>query len=284
MRKETLLKALLGLLCSGAMAYGDEAAGAAAYAMRGVFRGVDPATGQATVTHEEVRGYMPAMTMSFDLANTEEVRGLRPGDTFTCQLRVTAARAWIERLHREEVSPVSSFGAVAPVTRATELNVGDPLPDIELTNQRGETVRLHDLGGQPLAISFIYLRCALPTYCPLLNRNFQAAQGLLERLGMQGQARFLSVSIDPEHDTPKSLAAYAAALEADSSAWIFATAGDDALHRLGGSVGLEFQNQGGVINHNLRMVVADGQGRIRRIFRGNAWTPQELVSELRAAR
>lgn len=283
MGKATLIGLLLGLGLAAAPVHGGAVAGVAVYPMRGVFRGVDPATGQATVAHDAVNGYMPAMTMNFDLAAPDEMRGLRPGDTFTCQLRVTDDRAWIEEVHRENVPSVPLLGVAARARRSTELAVGDPLPDIEMTDQRGETVRLRDFGGKPLAISFIYLRCVLPTYCPLLNRNFQIARGLLDRLGLQGQARFLSVSMDPEHDTPKSLAAYAGAFEADPSAWIFAAVPEASLRRLGDAVGLEFQQQGGVINHNLRTVVVDGRARIRRVFRGNTWTPQELVSELRAA-
>ncbi len=279
--------ALLGLLFSLGFAIAPvrcgESAGASAYPMRGVFRGVEPTTGQATVAHEAVSGYMPAMTMNFDLAAPDEMCGLRPGDTFTCQLRVTDDRAWIEQVHRENVPAVPLLGVPALARRSTELSVNDPLPDIEMTDQRGELVHLHDFGGKPLAISFIYLRCALPTYCPLLNRNFQIARGLLDRLGLRDQAHFLSVSMDPQHDTPKSLAAYAGAFEADPSTWTFAAAPEESLRRLGDAVGLEFQQQGDVINHNLRTVVVDGRGRIRRVFRGNTWTPQELVSELRAA-
>ena len=283
MNKAALIGSLLSLALAVASAHGGEAAGAAAYAMRGVFRGVDPATGQATVAHEAVSGYMPAMTMNFDLATPGELRGLRPGDTFTCQLRVTGDRAWIEQVHRENIPTRTLVDLSARARRSPELAVGDPLPDIEMTDQHGETVHLRDFAGKPLAISFIYLRCVLPTYCPLLNRNFQIARGLLDRLGLQGQAHFLSVSMDPQHDTPKSLAAYAEAFEADPSNWTFAAAPEDSLHRLGDAVGLEFQQQGEVINHNLRTVVVDGQGHIRRIFRGNTWTPQELASELRTA-
>ncbi len=283
MFKVTLAGVLLAAMFAAASVRGGETVSAATYAMRGTLQSVDPATGQVRVTHEEVRGYMPAMTMNFDLASSDEIRGLQPGDTFTCQLRVMDNRAWLERLHKENVRVVSPFGVAVPVSRSTELSVGDALPNVELTDQRGETVHLNDFGGKPLAISFIYLRCALPTYCPLLNRNFQATQALLDRLGLQGQARFLSVSMDPDHDTPKRLAEYAGACDADPQTWTFATTRDDALRRLGDAVGLEFQRQGLVINHNLRTVVANGQGRIRRIFRGNTWTPQELAAELRAA-
>ena len=226
---------------------------------------------------------MPAMTMDFDLASPDEMRGLQPGDTFTCRLWVTDNRAWLEQVHKENVPAVLPFDVVMPASRSTELSVGDALPDIEMTDQRGESIHLHDFGGKPLAISFIYLRCALPTYCPLLNRNFQEAQALLNRLGLQGRAHFLSVSMDPEHDTPQRLAEYAGAYETDPQAWTFATARDASLRQMGDAVGLEFQHRGDLLNHNLRAVVVDSRGRIRRVFRGNTWTPQELASALREA-
>jgi protein SCO1/2 len=275
---------VLGAWLAIAPSVHGEPPGTSVYPMRGILRNFDAKTGQATVTHEAVRGYMPAMTMDFQLANPDEMRSLHPGDTFSCQLRVTLDGAWIERVHKEDAPAVlSPFGPAINVSRSSELRVGDPLPDVELTDQHGATMHLHDLGGKPLAISFIYLRCALPTYCPLLNRNFQTACTLLDRLGLQRQAHFLSVSMDPENDTPENLAKCADAYEADQATWTFATASEDMLHRLGDAVGLEFQRQGSGISHNLRTVVVDEHGCIRRVFRGNNWTPQELVAELRAA-
>ena len=64
------------------------------YPLRGILRSVDTKTGQATVSHEAVQGYMPAMTMDFDLADPAEVSALRSGDTFTCRWRATAP-GWI---------------------------------------------------------------------------------------------------------------------------------------------------------------------------------------------
>ncbi len=252
------------------------------YPMRGVLRNFDPKTGQATVSHEAVQGYMPAMTMNFDLADPQEMNALRSGDTFTCRLRVTRDRAWIEAIHKVDTPLAPTVGEMA-VGRSAELSRGDLLPDIELLDEQGKTVHLHDFRGKALAISFIYLRCPLPTYCPLMNRNFQAAQALLDRLGLKERVHFLSVSMDPQNDTPELLANFAQAYEADELVWTFAVAQETPLHTLGDAVGLEFQRKADGISHNLRTVVVDPQGKIRRIFRGNTWTPQELAAELRAA-
>lgn len=255
---------------------------ATAYTMRGVLRGIDPTTGQVTVSHDAVPGYMPAMTMNFDLADPAEIKALHSGDTFNCRLRVARDHAWIEAVHREDVQPVANIGTL-PVSRSTELKVGDSLPETKFINERGETLHLRDFRGKSVAITFIYLRCPLPTYCPLINRNFQAAQTLLVQLGLKERTHFLSISMDAENDTPAQLASFAQAHEADEHSWSFATVPEPALRCLGSAVGLEFERKAGAINHNLRTVVIDPEGKIRRVFRGNTWTPQELAAELRAA-
>lgn len=224
---------------------------------------------------------MDAMTMAFDVRDPVELRGLQPGDTLAFHLCVCGDRAWIEDVRKTGRATGPLLVPAANPSR--ELNAGDLLPDIELVNQRGERIRLHDFHGQVLAVTFIYTRCPLPTYCPLMSRNFQAAQALLPRLVSGENWRFLSISLDAQNDSPDVLAAYARSWQADAQHWTFATASEDAVRTLGGGVGLEFKLSNGQVYHNLRTVVVDASGRIRHIFRGNIWTPQELVAEMRSA-
>jgi len=170
-----------------------------------------------------------------------------------------------------------------PAAAARELAVGDILPDIELVTQLGGKIRVSDFRGKSLAITFIYSRCPSPELCPMVGRNFDAVQTLLTQLGAGESCRLLSVSLDAANDTPEVLAAYAKGCRADARLWTFATAREDMLRKLGDTVGLEFKRVDGRIDHNLRTVVVDANGRLRRIFRGNEWTPQELAAELRAA-
>ena len=167
------------------------------------------------------------------------------------------------------------------VTR--ELSVGDLLPDIELTNESGEKIHASDFRDKALAVTFIYSRCSPATLCPLVSRNFDIVQQLLARLGTSDRCHLLSISLDPENDTPEVLAAYEQGHQADPLVWNFATAPEAQVRQFGNAVGLEFKRTATGIDHNLRTVVVDGSGRIRRIFRGNNWTPQELVAELRSA-
>jgi protein SCO1/2 len=253
----------------------------ATYHVRGLLRSFDPASHQATISHQEVPGYMSAMTMSFRVANDAEVRDLHPGDSLSFELHVNAGTAWIDRIRREYSTTPLPLNP--PKTISAELNLGNRWPDAKLTDEEGAKIWLHDFNGRPVAITFIYLGCPLPTYCPLMNRNFQAAQALIQRLGCGNRVRLLSLSMDPLNDTPSRLAAVASGYEAKAPLWTFASVSEDELRPLAQAAGLEFSRTDGQVTHNLRTVVLDGEGRIRRIFRGNDWTPQELVAELRAA-
>lgn len=170
-----------------------------------------------------------------------------------------------------------------PAAASRELAVGDRLPDIELVNQSGGKIHLSDFRGKALAVTFIYSRCPSPELCPMVSRSFDTVQSLLARLGTGETCQLLSISLDAANDTPEVLASYARGFQADARLWTFATAREDVLRKLGDAVGLEFKRVDGRIDHNLRTVVVDAAGRMRRIFRGNEWTPQELAAELRAA-
>ena len=257
--------------------------GSQTYEVTGTLKDFNAATHEATIAHEAIPGFMSAMTMNFDVSDVTEFQPLRNGDRLAFRLCVEGDRAWIDHVRQTggrvalEVTPPSQQRTVR------ELNVGELVPDMEWTTQRGEKVQMHDLRGRALAITFIYSRCPLPTYCPLMNRNFSTARTLLKQLGTQENWHLISLSLDAAHDTPAMLAEYAKIHQADEKHWCFATATEPDLRRLGDAVGLEYQRNGAQINHNLRTVVIDVNGRITHIFRGNSWKPQELAAELRRA-
>jgi protein SCO1/2 len=175
------------------------------------------------------------------------------------------------------------FEPAKPGVVVPELAVGETFPAADCHDQTGALVRLADFHGQALALTFIYTRCPMGTFCPLVSRNFDVTQELLVKLGLNGRCHLLSLSLDPDHDTAEVLSAYAKSCHADPAIWTFANAPDATIRRLGAAAGLEYKREGERIDHNLRTVVIDPQGRLRHVFRGDAWTPQELAAELRAA-
>jgi protein SCO1/2 len=166
------------------------------------------------------------------------------------------------------------------LAEAAVLSTGDSVPDCELTDQNGRPLRLSQFKGQALALTFIFTRCPLADYCPRMTAHFAAVQ---RAMGGDKNWHLLSLSFDPEYDTPEKLLAYARAHGADTSRWTFATAKPDVVKGLGAWFGLEARMKDGLIDHNLRTVVIDAEGRVQHIFQGNTWTPQELIWELRKA-
>ena len=271
----------LMLLLYAAWAWGS-APRMQAYETRGILKSFDADSHEASITHDDIPGCMHSMTMSFDVPDISSFLSLQPGDRIAFRLCIEGDRTWIDHVRLVESStrlPVLPL----PSNTARELKTGEEVPDMEWTNQRGEKTRLRDLRGSAVVVTFIYSRCPLPTYCPLLNRNLSRAQTLLQQLGSGENWRMISLSLDAAHDTPSVLAAYAESLRADEKHWSFATASDSDLRRLGDAAGLEFQRSGKQINHNLRTLVIDVNGRMTRLFRGNSWTPQDLAAEMRKA-
>ena len=179
----------------------------------------------------------------------------------------------------------ASIPANAPIriVRDVEpLDVGDLLPDYRFTNQVGQAVSLSQFRGQALALTFIFTRCPFPTFCPLMSNNFQKAQdALLANPNAPTNWHLLTISFDPEFDTPGQLKAYAARQHADPARWDFLTGTLVDITALSEQVGLQFwRDPAGGINHNLRTVVVDARGRVQKIFIENKWTVEELTDEI----
>ena len=164
------------------------------------------------------------------------------------------------------------------------LSVGDAAPDCEFIDQDGKVLSLHQFRGQALAITFIFTRCPLPAYCPRMTNNFRAVQQeLASDKTTAADWHLLSLSFDPEHDTPEQLSAYSKTSRAEPSSWTFATAKEGVVKAFGSAFGLTAPLEDGLFNHNLRTVVLDRSGHVQHIFKGNEWTAKDLIWELRKA-
>ena len=138
-----------------------------------------------------------------------------------------------------------------------------------------------------MALTFVFTRCPMPDFCPLLMKKFAAAQALLTKEpGLAARTRLLTISFDPAHDTPDVLRAFGKPFQKTTppfTHWSLATGKDDAIRALGGALGLDYVEEDRSFTHNLRTAVLDPEGKLRRLFRGNEWTPEDLVAELKAA-
>ncbi|MST94470.1 MAG: redoxin domain-containing protein [Pedosphaera sp.] len=257
------------------------------YQVRGVIQEIKPGGKIAVIKHEEIPDYMPAMTMPLDVKDAKELAGLKPGDAVTFRMIVTHDDGWIDQVQKVAGAPALT-NAVAPpdktfrrVPNVELLNIGDVVPDYKLTNQLGQPISLGQYKGQALAITFIFTRCPFPLFCPRMNEHFLAAQNQLQALPKGPKNwQLLSLSFDPENDTPAVLKNYASQRASDPARWTFATGDLFTIDGISEQFGLQFWRQDGSINHNLRTAVLDTKGRVQRIFAGNEWKPEELVAEM----
>jgi protein SCO1/2 len=256
---------------------------------RGVVRELSADGQTVVVRHEEIPGFMPKMTMRFDVRDTNELRGLQTGDAITFQVKATEEESWIEGVQRaatNDLPPLPpSEPSAASLLHAGQLKPGDVLPDAELLAEDGRTIRLSEFQGQALAFSFIFTRCPLPDFCPRMNQHFnRARQLLLQRPGGPTNWQFLSISFDPEFDRPGVLTRYAYSYRGrNADRWLFAAAPTNVMASMVSHLNFRFANEGGSFVHNLRTVVLDPQRRIRRQFEGNKWKAEELATELAEA-
>lgn len=282
------IAALLALALALAGCRGEPPAPAASrYPIKGTVVEVDAAGRRVTLAHEDIPGFMPAMTMPFTLLDEDRalIGAMAPGDTLTAVLVVADSRHWLEE-------PVLVKAAVAlpgapPGPRARDPQPGDALPDVTLVDQDGRALALADYRGRALAITFLFTRCPLPDFCPFLMKGFAGAHAqLVAAPALAARTALLTVSFDVEHDTPQVLRAYGRPFQRSEppfTHWRLATGRLAEIRKLADAVGLDFREEEGGFAHNLRTAVVGPDGRLRRVLRGNEWKADELVAELRAA-
>ena len=261
------------------------------YQVKGVIKELLPEKKKVKIAHEEIPNYMEAMTMMFDVRDANGLAGLQVGDTVLFRMLVTDDDGWIDQLKKLDGprTPLPPEPATFRRVREVEpLAVGDKLPDYTFTNALGRAVRLGEFQGRALGITFIFTRCPFPTFCPRLSSNFsEAAEKLKTMANGPTNWHLLSITIDPEFDTPERLRAYAQRYKGDPNHWDHLTGALIDITAISEQFGLQFwrSNPNEPINHNVRTVVVDATGRIQWITPENEWKSDTLVEQMvRAAR
>jgi protein SCO1/2 len=252
------------------------------YELRGQIVAIDAAAARVTVKHEDIPGFMPAMTMSFDVRDRRLLEARQPGELVTATLVVDDDRAYLSTITRTGMAAVADAPAPAPVD---VLRAGEPVPDAPFTDQSGRARRFSEWRGRVVGVTFMYTRCPMPDFCPLMDRHFREAQGAIGRdPQLSGRARLVSVSFDPEYDTPAVLAAHAARVSADPAIWTMLTGEREQVDRFASRFGVSVvrpDKPAAEIVHNLRTAIIDADGRLVTILSGNEWSPAELLARMR---
>jgi protein SCO1/2 len=257
------------------------------YDCRGIVRGFAPDRSTVEIEHEAIPGWMPAMTMPFTPRDRKEIASLQRGDAISFRIDVTDNEVLIADLKKiaaSEVRILANTTTPPPIASASDrLREGDTMRPFHLTNEAGEPVNAQTYRGRPWVLTFIFTRCPMPNFCPLMGKNFSELQKAIKSgAGALAETRLLSITIDPQFDTPAILRQYAEAEGADPKIWNFATAEPAEIDALTKGFAVYRQNEGGTISHGLTTALIDREGKIAGLWRGNSWKPQEIVEAIAA--
>jgi protein SCO1/2 len=246
--------------------------GAKVYDGRGVVREVQKEYGQLVIEHEDIAGLMPAMTMNFGVGDPALLETLEAGDLIEFRLEVTPkSYRVLEAKVVGEADPGEARGAGLGGT----LGERDPAPGFRLTDQDGKPVALADLAGKVVVLDFVYTSCSGP--CPILTGRQADVQRTLSE-PLRPKTWFVSISLDPEHDTPERLREYARARGADLASWSFLTGAVPEVEAVLASYGVgKARSPGGDLEHYVVTFLIDPGGRIARRFVGTQDEPASLV-------
>jgi protein SCO1/2 len=259
--------------------------------VKGVVQEVLPERKKVSIAHENIPNYMSAMTMTFDVKDPRELAELQSGDEVSFRMIVTENDGWIDQIKRLRAAASPSSNGPDNLRRVREvepLNVGDVVPDYKFTNELGQAVSLSDFKGKAVAFTFIFTRCPFPTFCPRMSSNLEETYKKLKAApDASTNWHLLTITFDPQFDTPAVLKAYAGRYGYDPKHWSYLTGDLIDITALAEQVGLLFwkpnPNDAAGISHNLRTVVLDTEGRVQRVFTENEWKSDELAAELMKA-
>jgi len=254
------------------------------YLVKGMVLSVTPSERSFVVSHESIAGLMGAMTMPFEVRQADDLRGLVPGAVVEFSLVVGettsyATRITVRRYETLERDP-STARRLAVMKRMAGLAtppvaIGALMPDFTLIDQARRRLTLSGLAGKVVVVNFVYTRCALPQFCLRMSNNF----GVLQKRFRSDLGRdlvLLTITFDPERDTPDVLASYASRWQADPAGWRFLTGEVPEIRRVCGLFGQDAFPEEGLMNHSLHTAIVGRTGRLVANIEGNQFTPEQL--------
>jgi protein SCO1/2 len=257
------------------------------YKLRGKVVSTNAATGEVTLNHEAIPGFMEAMTMPYKLKDANILSELHPGDVLTADLLVSQdpnADVLLDHIvvvaqGKPDYKPAVFYHVPAP---------GDQVPDFKLRNQDGRAIRLAAFKGNALLITFIYTRCPLPDFCPRVTHNFaEVNRELAATPAVYAKTHLLCVSFDPEHDTPGRLRAYGATYIGSDAKdafthWDFAVPDQPVLKKMAQFFDVGMSDAGdGSITHTLSTTLIGPDGKVVKFYPGNEWTVEQVAADVK---
>lgn len=153
-----------------------------------------------------------------------------------------------------------------------------PAPELSLTTQDGQRLSLQELRGKVVVVTFIYASCT--DTCPLLTAKMAGLQSVLGA-DFGSKAFFLSITVDPERDTPAVLRRYAQAHGANLAGWAFLTGTPAEIRQVAHRYGIYYKKTArGEVDHTFLTSLVDQSGTLRVQYLGVRFNPDELLRDL----
>ena len=257
------------------------------YSAKGLVLAVDKEHSLMTVSCEAIPAYMDAMVMPIEVRDARELDGLAPSAMIEFSLVADKEHPYAENVRTRnfdslELDPLSARrlqlldGAMDPsLSLDRVLRVGQAAPDFSLTDQNRERVTLSQFSGRVVAITFVYTRCPFPNFCFRLTNNFARLQ---KRFAAQmgRDLILLTISLDPIHDQPETLAEYGRTWNIDPKGWHLLSGPPAEVQKFCGRFGVAFFPDEGQLIHSLHTLIIDRQGKLAANLEGNEFTAEEL--------
>ena len=260
------------------------------YPFTGRVVSVDTQAQNALIDGDAIPGFMDAMAMPYKVRPAATLNHLIPGDSISAEVVVIQSDAKNEDASSdywlENVRTVAHIDPV-PAAAANSLHAptpGEEVPDFSFTNQAGKKISLKRYRGNVLFVTFIYTRCPFPDFCPRMSTNFAEINKQLAANPALSHAHLLSISFDPEHDTPKVLRDYGFSVAhthdpALFSHWEFAAPSAADLPKIADFFALTVKPENGLITHNLSTTIIGPDGKIVKWYHGSDWQPSDLIKD-----
>jgi len=261
------------------------------YPLTGEITAVDTARKVLIVHHDEIKGYMPAMTMEF-LVSAADLAAAKVGQRIRADLIPSKDGDFrLEKIWPDDRAATAAIAAGARGLREDTMTrgknayreVGEATPDFTLFNQEGQVIAGGHFRGKRVMMNFIFTRCPVATMCPASTAKMMAAQKLAREAAVPN-IEFVSITLDPTFDTPAVLKEYASVRGIDTANFSFLTGPDAAIRDLLAQFGVIAEFEGDLLKHTLATLLIDERGKIIHRADGSVWEPKDFVAKMKAAK
>jgi protein SCO1/2 len=260
------------------------------YHFTGRIISIDNQAQSASIDGDLIQGFMEPMVMSYKIKPASMLNQLSPGDSISADVVVVDhdprdesadSDYWLENVK------VTGHAAKPPANGPKAFHMpapGEEVPDFAFTDQDGKHISLHQFRGKTVMVTFVYTRCPFPDFCPRVSSNFADVYKQLGSNPSLAEAQLLSISFDPEHDTPKVLRNYGFSVAHTHDAalfrrWEFAAPKAADLPKIADFFALTVKPEGGMITHSLSTAVIGPDGKIVKWYHGGDWQVSDLIKD-----